>query len=513
MATRKWWRPWGRGNAAPAEVVDRTPPPLTSGIAPAGGVRAYKAARPGRLANGFAFAGGLGTSTREETRRDLRGLIAHARFAAQNIDYIKSYEMMVRRHVVGRSGISLQMDVRDPGGEPDRIANDLIEDAWDRWTRRGVATPCGRLSWWNVENIAATMLAREGNFLLRVHRGARFGPFAFQVAPVPLDLLDLDHCAELAGGAYVDGGIEFDALGRVLAYHLFTSHPGDGRLRRGHKRVRVPARDVIHVMRPNESAQALGVPQAHTALRRFNMVGKYEEAALAAAHFGAAAMVFFKQESDDAPAGEDHAEVPDEIAAGTTATLPPGMDIAQYTPNYPDGEMPGFVKAMLRGGAAGLGVSYAGLSSDMEGANFSSLRDGRGEERDEWRMMQRDLVEALHAEVFRAWLPAALVSREVPLPETKLAKFDAATWRPRSWASVNPKEDEAANDLAIRNRLRAPSDIVADRGDDFEAIARRFAADLDLMRELGIPIPESIEPRAKAPGAPAPAEAEAEPQA
>ena len=87
--------------------------------------------------------------------------------------------MMVRRHVVGRAGIALQMDARDPGGAVDRIANERIESAWATWGKRGNATPCGRLSWWNVENIAATMLAREGNCLLRILRGPAFGPLRF----------------------------------------------------------------------------------------------------------------------------------------------------------------------------------------------------------------------------------------------------------------------------------------------------------------------------------------------
>ena len=117
-----------------------------------------------------------------------------------------------------------------------------------------------------------------------------------------------------------------------------------------------------------------------------------KKSALAAAHYGAAVAAFFKQEADDSPtAAPAEADIPDEITPGMTAMLPPGVDIANWSPNYPDGEMPAFNKAMLRGGAAGLGVSYAGLTSDMEGANFSSLRDGRGEERDEWRMFQRDL--------------------------------------------------------------------------------------------------------------------------
>ena len=239
------------------------------------------AARPDRLAGRF----GLGAPwLREDTRRDLRGLISHARHAAQNIDYLKSYEMMVRRHVVGRRGITLQMDARDPAtGKADAVANRAIESAWSKWGKRGNCTICGRLSWWNVENIAATMLAREGNFLLRTRTGAKRGPFGFQVQVLSVDLLDVDMVDDLGGGSYVDGGIEFDDDGKVLAFHLFTAHPLTPRHAAGFRRVRVPAEEVVHVYRPNEAMQALGVPQSHTALRRFNMLSQYEEVPLTSA--------------------------------------------------------------------------------------------------------------------------------------------------------------------------------------------------------------------------------------
>jgi hypothetical protein len=61
------------------------------------------------------------------------------------------------------------------------------------------------------------------------------------------------------------------------------------------------------------------------------------------------------------------------------------------------------------------------------------------------------------------------------LPIAKIDTFQAATWRPRSWPSVDSKVDEAMHDLAIKNRLRAPSDIGADHGHDRETMVRRLA--------------------------------------
>ena len=94
-----------RAVSAPVARVEPAAPSVPATAAPLHRhqVRRFKAAKPGRLIGGF---GGLLTdSTRAEVRQDIRGLVNHARFAAQNVDFLKSYEMMVRRHVVGPSGL------------------------------------------------------------------------------------------------------------------------------------------------------------------------------------------------------------------------------------------------------------------------------------------------------------------------------------------------------------------------------------------------------------------------
>lgn len=464
--------------------------------------RRFKAAKPGRMVGGFG--GMLIDSPRSEVRQDLRGLVNHARYAAQNVDFLKSYEMMVRRHVVGPAGIALQMDARLADGTPDRVTNAAIERAWKKWGRRGNCSVCGKLSWWQIEKTAATMLAREGNFFLRLWRGPQFGPFGFQVQPLSVDLLDVDRVETLGGGAYIDGGVEFDAMNRPVAYWFHDGHPGEAHTGRYHGRLRIPAERIVHVVRQSETGQNLGVPESHTALRRFNLLSQYEEAAMTAAHYGAAAMVFLENtDADGAPtsaAEGGEAELPEEIEAGMIVDLPPGYKATANPSNYPDANMPGFLKSLIRGGAAGLGVSYAGLSSDMEGSNFSSLKDGRGEERDEWRMFQRDLFEGLHGEVFRHWVLIAWLAGK--LPGVGMVQMDECepNWRGRGWVSPNPKDDATANDTNLKNRLAAPSDLVAERGQDFEQLVSRFAHDMQTLKDAGVPLPGFMsEPEAQAP--------------
>lgn len=491
---------------APKERIEPDPPAVLSNAEagaetePAARVRRrrYEAARPDRF-NTFSSVG-FATSGPEEVRRDLRGLISHSRKAAQNYDYVAGFEAMARRNIVGPSGVKLQMDVKDAGGTSDDRANKLIETAWEKWRKKENCSVCGRLRFRDIEDIAVTATMRDGQLLLQKYRGRSWGPFGFQLQPKSIDFLDTDYQAELPDGHYIDGGIEFDAVDRVQAYHLFTAHPG-GRRGASRRRVRVPASDIIHLYRPTEPGQFLGLPQSRTALRRMSMLNSFERSALIAANFGARNVAVLKKIlEDDAPApsdGESNAETaaddPFEYQAeeGVLAKLEEGWELDTFDPKYPDDALAPFVQHMLRGAAAGLGVSYHGLANDLTGANFSSLHYGANEERDEWRGWQTWLFESLHEPLFGEWLPLAIMTGQINLPMQKVEKFRAATWRPRGWRAVNPKDQASADAVNIGNGLESPFAVASARGQDLEqniadmaraqALAEKHNVQLDFL--------------------------------
>lgn len=455
--------------------------------------RSYQAAQSDRIAGGFSL---FPTTTRAELRRDVRGLMGHARHASQNFDFARSYEMLFRRHVIGPDGIRLKMDIRDPGGARDETANGIIETEWKRWCKSGNPTPCGRWSWWAIECQIATAIAREGGALVRLHTGRRRGVHAFQVEPIPLDLLDLDLTQSLSGGGWIESGIECNADGRPMAFHIWAAPLDAPHLGVTRQRLRVPAASMVWVTVPEEVAQLLGIPRSATALRMMNLSEKFQKSAMTAANYGAAAMLFLEHEDAQmgataAPTDQEDIE-PFEIEAGTQVDLPPGVKANYAKPNYPDAAVEPFLRTMGTSTAAGMGVSYETLTSDLKGANFSSLRAGKGEERDEWRMLQRAIYEGLHDRVFSEWLAMAMLSGALsPLPVTKLDKFDAATWQPRGWPSVNPKEDATANETEIRNGTKSRTEIAASRGRDI----RDIRAELDAEEAMGFTV--SLQPGAQ----------------
>ncbi|MBO9467056.1 phage portal protein [Tropicibacter sp. R15_0] len=452
--------------------------------------RSYRAARPDRLANGFGLIGSV--TTRDEMRREIRGLINHSRHASHNFDYQRAYEMLFRRHVIGPNGIRLQMDVRKRDGSKDVPANQKIERGFARWGKLGTATRCGRVSWHGAQCQIATGIAREGGAFVRFYEGRGAGKFGFQIEPILFDRLDLDLTMPLAGGAYIEAGIEFDASDRITAYHIWNRPDSEAHRGTAQRRERVPASKMIYVLVPEEIGQVLGVPRSATALRLMNMSEGYQESAMTAANYGAAQMMFFEQQQSGAQIGGAVDDVPfDEIEAGTTAMLPPGVKPVPHVPTYPEAAIEPFMRHMGTSQAAGMGVAYETLTADLSKANFSSLRAGKGEERDEWRMIQRAVFEGLHDLIVQRWLRMAILSGQVMLPMLQLPRFlDGVTWRPRGWPSVNPKDDATANAADLTSGARSLTEIVAERGRSLDDVLDERAAEIKAFKDRELPVPK-----------------------
>lgn len=456
--------------------------------------RNFEAAKPSRIAAGFTVNGGR-RSVNEEIRWDLRGLVAHSRKQAQNNDYLKAYFSLVRRNVIGPHGIRMQNDARNADGTLDKIANDIVEGAWAKWGKRGTCTLDGELSWTGLEKLAALTVARDGTLLLRQYSGRSYGAFGYQLQPLEIDFLDIEMNADLANGNVVRMGVELDGNNRRVAYHLFTRHPGEYQPGRARDKIRIPAKQIICLFRPERPGQLVGVPWAYTALRRLNMLRGYEEAAITAARVGAAKMGFYTRAAgaesvtdiEEAQEQTDTGHLIRDMEPGIIETLPEGYDYKEHNPAYPTGEIKPFMQVVLQGAAAGLDVSYPTLANDLANVNFSSLRAGKGEEREEWRDVQQWIIESLHEEVFARFMPMAFLMGQMGmLPASKLDKFMQPRWRPRGWAYVSPGEEANANQREMSAMIRSPQQIVAERGEDLETVFADIAAAKALAAQYGL---------------------------
>lgn len=429
----------------------------------------------------------------EMLRGDLDVLVARSRDLAKNNDYVRKFLRMVATNVVGPQGFTLQCAIEDRPGVTDDAANDAVEAAFREWSRVGTCDTTGRLSFVAICRLLIVSAARDGEYLVRMVKGtAARNKFNFALQVLSPTRIDTKLNQERANGRRrIVMGIELDDYDRPLFYHLLTNSTS---LTREHDVV--PADDILHGFLQDEPEQIRAYPWLATAMIRLHHLKGYDEAAIIAARVGAAKMGFFVQPEGGAPGdlGEDEGDGDFSIQAeaGTFDVVPSGYDFKSYDPDYPHQQYAAFVKAALRGISSGLGVSYNSLANDLEGVNFSSIRSGVLEEREEWMALQGWFAESFLAPVFHAWLEMALAGGMVKLPSGSALPFDrrekyrAHRWQPRRWKWVDPLKEMQAMVLATAHAIDSPQNVIEGMGGDPESIIRDLKEWQEMLTRYGV---------------------------
>jgi len=425
-------------------------------------------------------------------------LVARSREQWSNNDYVRNYVRKVRVNVIGHCGIKLQAKVKKPRGSLDADLNKALEDGWNEWCKRGNCEVTGKLSFVGVQWLNIDTAARDGEFIMRKLYGQDAGPYGFAVQVIDPQRLAIKY--ENYGydrtGNFIRQGIEFNRYGRPIAYHFSSTDEYDAYYYTidGKGYVRVPAEDIIHGFRQEMVGQRRGLPWSSTALFRLHHLAGMEDAAVQNARAGATKMGFIEWEEGMGPDLDDGDNVTDFINAEPLAfhELPAGAKLKDWNPTYPNGEYAAFVKTMLRGAAAGWGVSYNTLSGDLEGVNYSSIRQGTLDERDNWMETQQWAVEAMMSPVYEAWLKYALLAGKIvvrgkPVMPDRLRECQNVLWQGRRWTWVDPLKDVNAAIAEVRSGARSISSVIRESGRDPQEVFLEISEDLKAMKAAGIP--------------------------
>ncbi len=490
------WNLFARREPAPAPAVRRREPSFKP---PRASLRDFQGGVVDMLTSDAPL---LTRSGNAAIRPALRVMRSRSRQLAENNDYMREYLRVLVKKVLGHKGIRVAVRAMRDANTVDQVDSDYLEQSFETWAAEGTCTVCGRYSWNDVQQMVLRTAARDGEILVRMVKGFpnRWG-FALQL----IEADQLDENLNVARGAGYGGidkptaneirmGVERDPWGRVVAYHVFNRHPGDdiGIWQDQTRYMRLDAADTLHVFMPDRVDDARGAPWAWTSLRRLLMMGGYEEAELVAARLGASKGGFFEETVDGEVTGDGSdaaGNIIQDVQPGQFERLPPGVTFKAYDPQHPTAGFGAFMKIMLRGAAAGGGVGYNGIAKDLEGVNYSSLRQGELDDRDFYKLIQDWLVRKLCAPVYTAWLDMGLLKPgALALPPSKRDKFNAAVWHPRGWPWVDPQKDITADAQAINLGVKSRTQVCAESGVDFEDVLRQTRQDLDLAEKYKIPL-------------------------
>lgn len=453
----------------------------------------------------------ISLSADKEIQNDLMALRARARELVRNNSYAKRFMQLLRANVVGPYGIRLQARIRSEEGRPFDKVNQTIEEAWADWGRVGICTVDGKSSLCDVQDQLATTLGQDGEFIIRMVRGYKNG-FGFALQLIDADLLDHTFNRPAGDGLNeIRMGIEIDSWGKPVTFWLWKRHPSEGG--RDQERRPVPAADIIHDFIPLRVGQTRGVPWFHPVLIPNRMLDGYQEAELVASRSAAAKPVYYTVDPEKAgltgSTDETVDSVPEEVSPGLAHELPPGYDVKAFDPTHPNAAYKDFVSTILRSISSGLGVSYHSLANDLSGVNYSSARVGELADRDEWRRLQRWMVEHALARIYVEWLKMALLAGRLPGLSPNYENYTRIAWRPRGWAWVDPQNELAASEKELQIGLNSRTRQAAEQGRDFEEILEELEEEQKLIKEHNLTLgPTAGADPNKKPAAPAEDDAE-----
>lgn len=448
--------------------------------------RMFAAAQQDRLSQGW---GSSPLTADEVVDRNQRTIVARSREQCANNDYGKAFLRMCRQNIVGPQGVTLQAQSKDEKGKLDKLANEAIEGGWAEWCLPQNCDVTGRRSFRQIQSTCIVSAAKDGEFIVRMIYGKEAGPWQFS-----LQVIDAQRCPidmnerTTTGDNFIRQGIRFNRYGRPLGYFFSTTDETEATYTHGGKKyIEVPAEDIIHGFLEDMTGQKRGLPWTATSLFRMRQMNAMENAAIVNARVGAQKLGFIEWKDGYGPELDDDEELIIDSEPGEYQVLPEGATVKETNPSYPNGEYAPFIKQALRSMAAGFGVPYNELAADLEGVNFSSIRQGTLDSREHWKELQEWLIETLISRVFaQGWLPRALLMGKLmvkgrPLKAERLDRYRNVSWQPRRWQWIDPRADVDAAVNSKNNGLTSPSTIIREQGKDPQTVWLETARDVRAM--------------------------------
>jgi lambda family phage portal protein len=385
----------------------------------------------------------------------------------------------------------------------DSIQREAVQTLWRNWTVE--ADAAGLTDFYGLQAMACRAMLEGGEVLLRLRyrRPEDALSVGLQIQVLEPEHLPVQKNSVAENGNLIRAGIEFDRLGKRVAYHLYRSHPEDGALapmsgNGDNSTVRVDASEIIHMYRPLRPGQIRGEPWLARALMKLHDLDQYDDAELVRKKTAAMFAGFVTRLApEDNLLGEGLSDPNGASMAGmepgTMQILEPGEDIKFSQPADVGGSYSEFLRMQFRAVAAAMGVTYEQLTGDLTQVNYSSIRAGLLEFRRRVESLQHGvIVHQLCRPIWQAWMDQAVIEGALNLPgytsgnTASRRDYQACKWIPQGWQWVDPLKEADAMKAAIRSGLMSRSEAISANGYDAEDVDREIAADNARADALGL---------------------------
>jgi lambda family phage portal protein len=312
-------------------------------------------------------------------------------------------------------------------------------------------------------------------------------PIPLQLQVLEPDYLDTAKDGQATGGGgRIIQGVEFDGIGRRVAYWLLPEHPGANLVGAGFgASQRIPASEILHVFEPGRPGAARGVTWLGNVMLRLKDFDDYEDAALMKQKIAACLAVLTTDvDGTMTPLGTSatnpNAAAPDvdTLEPGMILNIPPGRDVSVVSPPSVS-EHEAYARTVLRAIATGLGLTYEDLTGDYSQVNFSSARMARlrhWARVEGWRWNL--LVPQLCDPVWRWAMQAAAI--------VGLEEIPGVEWTAPPAPMIDPEKEGLAAQRLLRIGGLSWAEWIRERGYDPDQVLAEIAETNAKLDKLGI---------------------------
>ena len=370
-----------------------------------------------------------------------------------------------------------------------------IQALWLAWTDEADAD--GLTDFYGLQALIARELFVAGECFVRLRprRPSDALSVPLQLQLLQAEMLPLAKTGTAPNGNAVRCGIEFDAIGRRVAYWFLRKHPGDATdtTIAAEQYTRVPADAVLHIRKPIEAGQLRGLPWITPTLVRLFQMDQYMDAQVERQKTAALFVGFVTVASpDEALLGEtamDDGTGLAQLRPALFQKLLPGEDVTFSQPPGVGNDFDLFWYRVCLEVAAGVGLPYAVLTGDLRQTSYGSQRAGLIQFRRRMEQLQHGVfVFQFCRPVYQRWLADAVLAGALKLPDfaTEPRRWWPVKWIPPRWEWIDPLKDRQAEKLAVDAGFKARADVVEAEGYDVEEVDARIQADHARERALGL---------------------------
>lgn len=384
------------------------------------------------------------------------------------------------------------------------------EWAFSIWEKE--ADAAGRLPFWAIQFLSIQSLVTAGEFF-RIPVMLDDPERTFSLALQCVNPLRIYTPSDKTSDNNIRDGVVLGRYGQPISF--WVANPDDAYtsfcLPSG-SFAQVPARvghrpGAFHVFIQKEEEQVRGISLLAPGMKFFRDLSDYLDFELVGAIVAASFPVFI--ETDDADAAtrdlsgniikKEESRYHQEISAGTVIYGNPNEKPHVLESNRPGNTFPEFVERILRGIGAAIGMPYEIVAKDFSKTNYSSARAALLEA---WRVFgfyQKWMIDSFCQKVWEMVLEEAWLRGIVTLPpgspdwyEMQHA-YTRASWIPPKKGNIDPLKEARAHDLALKNHTTTLADIMAESGQDVDAILEQRSREVRKLKELGLEVPENTE--------------------